>query len=356
MDTTTATRLRDFSCGLFLMFQILGTLTLYAKGRRHRLQRSAFRYMLYLLAISVVEFYVFFIDNFLGSLEIPLTDMLQMTVIPISLLLLYRLTHSHSMPAIMSAANVMPYFLAMMLYVLRPAAAIYDTLLFVALTHIIVIITYGIVAVRRFNRRLRDCFSSDENLSLHWLWLMLALFAALAATWLMATLYTSPVAAATYNVMCSLILGLLCYFVYRQEDMTEALGSKLPEEDVLPEEALPADTSDAAAPYHFAEEVEHVFRDQHIYLDPGLNINGLARTLGTNRTYISNYLNQHLHTTFYEYVNSWRIKRAKTLLSSSSLPMERVAEQAGFGSLSTFRRYFLKTVGMSPNEYRRRQH
>lgn len=347
----TASRLRDFSCGLFFMFQVLGTVMLYLKGRHHRLQNSAFRYMLYLLAISVFEFYVFFIHNFLGSLEIPLTNILQMSVIPISLMLLYRLTHQQEMPPLLSTLNIAPYLVAIALYAMWQETVVYDTILYVALIHIVSVIGYGFVSVSRFNKSLKTYFSSEENLSLHWLWLFLALLLALAVTWLTATIYGTPLAAALYNVMCTIILAMLCYFVYRQEDMLEALGET--QTDVT--EPL-ADKEDEECRtdkcYHFSEELSRAFGDRQIYLDSKLNINGLARELGTNRTYISNYLNQQLHTNFYEYVNHWRIMCAKELLSTSSLTLEEVATKSGFNSLSTFRRYFQKAEGLTPNEYR----
>lgn len=31
-------RLRDFSCGLFFMLQVSGTIVMYIKGRKHKLQ------------------------------------------------------------------------------------------------------------------------------------------------------------------------------------------------------------------------------------------------------------------------------------------------------------------------------
>ena len=104
MNLDIPSRIRDFSCGLFLMFQILGTFALYIKGRHHALQRSAFYFMLYLLGISLLEFFLFFIHNFIGENMVPMTDMLQTTVVPLALMLLYRLTHSRSMrwlPALM---------------------------------------------------------------------------------------------------------------------------------------------------------------------------------------------------------------------------------------------------------------
>lgn len=350
MDNMIASRLRDFSCGLFFMFQMLGTVMLYLKGRHHRLQHSAFRYMLYLLAISVFEFYVFFIHNFLGSLEIPLTNILQMSVIPISFMLLYRLTHQQEMPQLFATLNIAPYFIAIALYAIYPIAIVYYAILYVALVHIVSVIGYGFLSVRRFNNSLKAYFSSDENLSLHWLWLFLALLLALAVTWIIATIHDTPIAAAFYNVMCTLILAMLCYFVYRQEDMLEALGETRTDNAEPPAEQNTENITDKS--YHFQEELSKAFCERQIYLDSKLNINVLARELGTNRTYISNYLNQQLHTNFYEYVNHWRIIRAKELLATSTLTLEEVVAQSGFNSLSTFRRYFLKAEGMTPNEYR----
>ena len=96
-----------------------------------------------------------------------------------------------------------------------------------------------------------------------------------------------------------------------------------------------------------------VFEEEKIYLNPKLNIVELSMSVGTNRTYISNYINQQLHTTFYEYVNKWRVKRAKELLSSTSLPLEDIATQSGFNSLSSFRRYFTKSMGTTPQAFRK---
>ncbi|MDD5822575.1 MAG: helix-turn-helix domain-containing protein [Prevotella sp.] len=47
------------------------------------------------------------------------------------------------------------------------------------------------------------------------------------------------------------------------------------------------------------------------------------------------------------------MKRAKELLSSTSLPLEDIATQSGFNSLSSFRRYFTKSMGTTPQAFRK---
>lgn len=361
MHTEISMRLRDFSCGLFFMFQILGTIALYIKGRHHQLQRSAFYFMLYLLLISLFEFYVFFIHNFLGKNEIPVTDMLQMTVVPLALLLLYRLTHLQSMRPLLAIVNFAPYVVGLMAYIVKPMLVIYDSIMLMAFLHSIFVISYGFVAVRQFNKQLVANFSSDDKLSLRWMRLFWFLYVALAVVWFIATKSDSPYGAAVYNVLCSIILGLLCYFVYRQEDMLELLTATSKEETVSAEmsaehavETTECIESASNLPrYHFDEAFEHVFSSKRIYLNPQLNINDLAQELGTNRTYVSNYINQQLNTTFYEYVNNWRVKHAMTLLASTDLSLQEVANQSGFNSISSFRRYFVSKMGQTPSAYKK---
>jgi transcriptional regulator GlxA family with amidase domain len=54
------------------------------------------------------------------------------------------------------------------------------------------------------------------------------------------------------------------------------------------------------------------------------------------------------------YLQSRRIARAKQLLESTALPLERILERCGYEDLSSFRKLFARQVGMTPREYRSR--
>jgi transcriptional regulator GlxA family with amidase domain len=47
-----------------------------------------------------------------------------------------------------------------------------------------------------------------------------------------------------------------------------------------------------------------------------------------------------------------RVDRARRLLESTALTVDRVSEQSGFGSYASLRYHFLRTVGVSPQKYR----
>lgn len=60
--------LLDFSRGLIYMTQVGGTALLWTRSTNgHRLQRRAAWLMTYLLMLSTFNFYVYFINNFLGT-------------------------------------------------------------------------------------------------------------------------------------------------------------------------------------------------------------------------------------------------------------------------------------------------
>ncbi|MBR4829899.1 MAG: helix-turn-helix transcriptional regulator [Muribaculaceae bacterium] len=92
------------------------------------------------------------------------------------------------------------------------------------------------------------------------------------------------------------------------------------------------------------------------YLVPGITIEQTARDMGTNRNYLSKYLNEIKHLTFYEWIAQLRIQEAQSLMrNDSSLSMEQIARQVGYTSYSTFSNTFKKISGLSPKEWRNRK-
>ncbi|OBJ52844.1 GlxA family transcriptional regulator [Mycobacterium sp. 1423905.2] len=61
---------------------------------------------------------------------------------------------------------------------------------------------------------------------------------------------------------------------------------------------------------------------------------------------------EHFGTTPLGMLTTMRVARARQLLEATGLPVDRVAEQSGFGSYASLRHHFLRTVGVSPQKYR----
>ncbi len=105
--------------------------------------------------------------------------------------------------------------------------------------------------------------------------------------------------------------------------------------------------------YNFIKRFEECIYEEQIYLNPKLTLTDLALKVGTNRTYLSNYINHELKKTFFDFINSLRLDFATQLLLNTNLTLEVIAEKSGFNSLSTFRRYFMYVHKVSPTVYKR---
>ena len=89
------------------------------------------------------------------------------------------------------------------------------------------------------------------------------------------------------------------------------------------------------------------------YRTPGITIEHVARDMGTNRSYLSGYLNELRHVNFYEWVAQLRIEEAQSLMRTHpSMLIEQIASRVGFTSASTFSSTFKKIVGITPNKWR----
>lgn len=101
-------------------------------------------------------------------------------------------------------------------------------------------------------------------------------------------------------------------------------------------------------------QLNELMETKRLYLDPNLTAATLSIELGTNRTYLSNLINQYLHTTFSNYVNAYRVKYAKNLLLNTDDTIEDIFQVSGFQSRTTFWRAFAQVEGCTPKEFRRR--
>lgn len=85
---------------------------------------------------------------------------------------------------------------------------------------------------------------------------------------------------------------------------------------------------------------------ENITLEETANISGFSKF------HFTRVFKQYMNMTFYEYLNSKRMKRAQELLYATEMNITEVAMNSGFSSLSAFNRTFKAVNGCSPSEYR----
>ena len=157
-------------------------------------------------------------------------------------------------------------------------------------------------------------------------------------------------------LFCSYMNYMLSY--ERVETVLETETPAIPETAGMPLADAKGNEADTAKsrPAYFAEIEKRLteWTGKDGYTRPGLTIGELAGTLGTNRTYLADYIKSVYHVTFREWIAALRIEYAKRLLSEHpDMTVGAIAEASGFLSLSYFTRIFSEKEGASPAKWKR---
>lgn len=89
------------------------------------------------------------------------------------------------------------------------------------------------------------------------------------------------------------------------------------------------------------------------FVQPNITILTAAAEMGTNRTYLSGYLNTFKLQTFKEWIAELRINEAKEMLMADpDIPIGEVSVNVGFTDKSNFARTFSRLTGSTPSEWR----
>lgn len=82
-----------------------------------------------------------------------------------------------------------------------------------------------------------------------------------------------------------------------------------------------------------------------------LSLQSVAEIVGVTNSYISKLIVKELGVTFTEYINDFRIEKAKELIQNSNLKIYEISEKVGYGSIENFSRVFKRKTGKSPKEF-----
>ncbi|HPB89834.1 MAG TPA: helix-turn-helix domain-containing protein, partial [Bacteroidales bacterium] len=102
--------------------------------------------------------------------------------------------------------------------------------------------------------------------------------------------------------------------------------------------------------------MEEAVVKKELYLDSSFSRTRLAREVGSNRTYVTKALNSH-GVGFYDYLNRYRLERAKQILGqkeNSTMLMEEVACGSGFSSVRVMNYCMMQSEGFTASQYRKK--
>jgi len=105
------------------------------------------------------------------------------------------------------------------------------------------------------------------------------------------------------------------------------------------------------------ERIRVLMEEEMLFQKKDLHISDVAKEAASNRTYVSNYINQELKLSFSDYINTYRIRYAQSLMTmpGSSLSLSEISERSGFANEVSFYRNFKKIAGTTPAGWLKQQ-
>ena len=86
-----------------------------------------------------------------------------------------------------------------------------------------------------------------------------------------------------------------------------------------------------------------------------MSVAEIADHVGMNREYCTKLFKKSTGYNLKEYIVNEKMKAAKTLLSTTELPITLISSHVGYGNYSNFTRSFKQITGMTPLEYRKQK-
>lgn len=225
----------------------------------------------------------------------------------------------------------------------------------------------------RHRRRLGQIYTEYKNSAYYWLLfvivamaVMLIIDLVLVAGYVWQMNYWMDIARILTWCMSLYLIAVAIFSLYRPElffhigrtaDLNEVPETASQPADELREAASLGRELDPTTAAALAVQLEKLMQEQQLYLRNELSLPMLAQALNINVHQASELLNQHLNTSFYDYLSGLRLAHACRLLDDSECELRIVdlAFASGFNNKNSFYRTFRSRLGTTPADYRSRQ-
>lgn len=190
-----------------------------------------------------------------------------------------------------------------------------------------------------YNEKLKREFANIENFSIDWINTYLVSCGVVTAVGI--GIYALvPIEGLQQHLIVVIFAGFSAYMVrlgvlaLRQESSPSVLNEDEADKTAEVEKIMDPKLQELLT-FHMEEK--------KVFLQPDINLTILAKSLGTNRTYLSAFINQQFGKNFNSYINDYRIEYVKKILAEDpSISKESLCQAAGFGSCSTLQRALKK--------------
>ena len=353
---STVEAFAHFIRGAISLFFVFWCIKIHPYRHRNRMMRLLF-YTTIFLAFSYIKDSVFLFSQWKNSFWLDdFVNTVDLLFIPLVCAFFIEATNPGYPTRRQLAALLSMQALFIPLYLIFPDEIVVFCAFSVALVMAVATMYLVVVFSVRYRQYIKLNYSYRENIDVAWVVVSSVAFFISLFVYNLAFAGTTWLSESLYNIFSMALWTFL--FLFSRRHRVVRILKPVENEDEPATEVIEEPKSDdevVSLNYILAVRLEQKMSQDKLYLNPKLTLTDVATAIGTNKTYLSNYLNNTLNTSFFDYINTFRINEACRIIEmmpeQGRESMSVVAQKSGFNSLSSFHRYFVKLKGISPKSY-----
>lgn len=223
--------------------------------------------------------------------------------------------------------------------------------------HVFVYLGFSYTSLLRYRQIIKNKYSQLDLINLDWLSFTLNTFALLTFVSLVQNFLT--LADNRFILILSLVLLLIFIFFFVNKVILKALRQPEIFAGIGQKESIKYEGSNLTSGEidEYKKQLLDLFETEKPYLEPSVSLSELSEKLSVSSKQLSQVINQSFNKSFFDFINSYRIKEVQKILNETSdnkITVLEVMFQAGFNSKSSFNTAFKKETGQTPTEFRKK--
>lgn len=356
IDILTATLLGSSSIVSLLCALVLyrGGLIAYGQGyiKPTRIQKMFAHTLIMSTVLGFVALYNIYLTDepsIIANNTIDALCMLCFSIIPLQALSLQQIEVRIRHWAIVLCPYMPLIVVAITMSETHPSAyTITDKVTYV---YLIVTIVYSLYRLKRWDAKLLNIYSDVVHKQTIWFQNLILPNMIILVLWIPLGIYPEQkwIMLVYYALLIIIYVRTTAYALVQEEFTLDA--------EVGDDNTISHNTSDVSTPNEtdkmplWAPKLERLMTEEHVYRQEDLTLADLAAKLNINRSYLSRHINNDLRTTFYDYINTYRLEESEKLLKEGKMTISEIATHCGFRDRAAFYRIFRKKHGVAPMRY-----
>lgn len=263
----------------------------------------------------------------------------------------------HFIPFLICAAYIFPFYINNAEYKISYLLSAFNNppqeYLVISFLFIVQELTYIVLTLRlvaKHAQRIKGTYSSIEKINLAWIRNLVVALILVWALYVFLEMFDTPLESnliVAFSV--TIFVYVMGYMGLRQPEVFLEVGNSESKKKYKKSGLTPQKAEE------YLKKLLDFMETEKPYIDDDLTLQQLASQLSISTHHLSQLINERLNQTFFDFVNSYRVKEATKELADPGkdhLTILAIAYNAGFNSKSSFNSAFKKHTQMTPSQFK----